>query len=101
VDALPPRIKTLAVEEFLRNVVTDLEKGGTSLRKDRRLSEEVIAKTVCRHAIKANDRLNEEEAVRLLVDLLACELPYTCPHGRPTMILLSKAELEKKFGRTG
>jgi len=101
VDALPPRIKTLAVEEFLRNVVTDLEKGGTSLRKDRRLSEEVIAKTVCRHAIKANDRLNEEEALRLLVDLLACELPYTCPHGRPTMILLSKAELEKKFGRSG
>jgi len=56
---------------------------------------------VCRHAVKANDRLNEAEAVRLLADLLACELPYTCPHGRPTMILWSKTELEKKFGRTG
>ncbi len=101
VDALPPRIKTLAVEDFLRGVVTDLEKGSSTTRKDRRLSEEIIAKTVCRHAIKANDRLTEEEAVQLLVDLLACELPYTCPHGRPTMILLSKAELEKKFGRIG
>ena len=101
VDALPPRIRTLAVEEFVRGVVADLEKGGTATRKDRRLSEEVIAKTVCRHAIKANDRLNDAEAVRLLADLLACELPYTCPHGRPTMILWSKAELEKKFGRTG
>ena len=101
VDALPPRIRTLAVEEFVRGVVADLEKGGTTAKKDRRLSEEVIAKTVCRHAVKANDRLNEAEAVRLLADLLACELPYTCPHGRPTMILWSKAELEKKFGRAG
>jgi DNA mismatch repair protein MutL len=101
VDALPPRIRTLAVEEFVRGVVADLEKGGTTSKKDRRLSEEVIAKTVCRHAVKANDRLNDAEAVRLLADLLACELPYTCPHGRPTMILLSKAELEKKFGRSG
>ncbi len=101
VDALPPRIRTLAVEEFVRGVVADLEKGGSTAKKDRRLSEEVIAKTVCRHAVKANDRLNDTEAVRLLADLLACELPYTCPHGRPTMILWSKAELEKKFGRAG
>jgi DNA mismatch repair protein MutL len=101
IDALPPRIKTLAVEEFVRGVVADLEMGGTSTRNDRKLSEDVIAKTVCRHAIKANDRLTEEEAIRLLGDLLGCELPYTCPHGRPTMILLSQAELERKFGRAG
>jgi DNA mismatch repair protein MutL len=101
VDALPPRIRTLAVEEFVRGVVADLEKGGSTAKKNRRLSEEVIAKTVCRHAVKANDRLNDAEAVRLLADLLACELPYTCPHGRPTMILWSKTELEKKFGRAG
>lgn len=101
VDALPARIKTLAVEDFVRGVVADLETGGTGTRRDRKLSEEVIAKTVCRHAIKANDRLLEPEGVRLLADLLACELPYTCPHGRPTMIFLSKAELEKKFGRVG
>ena len=101
IDALPPRIKTLAVEDFIRGVVADLETGGAGTRQDRKLSEEVIAKTVCRHAIKANDRLTEQEGVRLLADLLACELPYTCPHGRPTMILLSKAELERKFGRAG
>ena len=82
-------------------MVADLEMGGTSTRNDRKLSEDVIAKTVCRHAIKANDRLTEEEAIRLLGDLLGCELPYTCPHGRPTMILLSQAELERKFGRAG
>ena len=43
--------------------------------------------------------VTEPELVRLIQDLLACELPYCCPHGRPTMIQLSYAELEKKFGR--
>ena len=59
----------------------------------------MIAKTVCRHAVKANDVLREPELVRLIQDLLACELPYCCPHGRPTMIQISYGELEKKFGR--
>ena len=56
-----------------------------------------MAKTVCRHAVKANDALRPEEWDNLLHDLLACDLPYTCPHGRPTMIQLSAAELNKKF----
>jgi DNA mismatch repair protein MutL len=49
--------------------------------------------------VKANDRLRERELVKLLEDLMACELPYCCPHGRPTMIELSYPELERKFGR--
>ena len=43
--------------------------------------------------------LREPELARLIQDLLACDLPYTCPHGRPTMIQMSYGELEKKFGR--
>jgi DNA mismatch repair protein MutL len=50
--------------------------------------------------VKANDALRPEEWDSLVHDLLACDLPYTCPHGRPTMIQLSTAELHKKFGRT-
>jgi len=64
-----------------------------------RLGEDVIATTVCRHAVKAHDILREPEMVRLIQDLLDCELPYCCPHGRPTMIQVSYGELEKKFGR--
>jgi DNA mismatch repair protein MutL len=64
-----------------------------------RLGEEVIAKTVCRHAIKANDPLRTAEIGQLIRDLLACDLPYCCPHGRPTMIQIGYPELEKKFGR--
>ena len=100
VDALPAMVKARDVGEFIRTVVTDLQQEGGETRKGRRLSEEIVAKTVCRHAVKANDELKPAEWDMLLHDLLACDLPYTCPHGRPTMIQLSMAELDKKFGRT-
>jgi DNA mismatch repair protein MutL len=100
VDALPAMVKPRDVAGFIRNILTDLQQEGGETRKSRRVSEEVVAKTVCRHAVKANDVLRPAEWDQLLHDLLACELPYTCPHGRPTMIELSFTELEKKFGRT-
>jgi DNA mismatch repair protein MutL len=100
IDALPAMVKPRDVGEFIRTVVTDLQQEGGETRKGRRLSEEIVAKTVCRHAVKANDALKPAEWDMLLHDLLACDLPYTCPHGRPTMIQLSLAELDKKFGRT-
>jgi DNA mismatch repair protein MutL len=100
VDALPAMIKARDVAGFIRTIVADLQQEGGETRKGRRLSEEVVAKTVCRHAVKANDALRPEEWDSLMHDLLACDLPYTCPHGRPTMIQLGTAELHKKFGRT-
>jgi DNA mismatch repair protein MutL len=99
VDALPPMVKTRDIENFIRTLVVELQEEGGETRTNRRASEEVVAKTVCRHAVKANDKLTLPECEQLLRDLLACDLPYTCPHGRPTMIQLSKADLEKKFGR--
>ena len=101
IDALPAMVKPRDVEEFIRNLAVDLQQEGGETRKSRRLSEEVVAKTVCRHAVKANDALKPAEWDQLVHDLLNCDLPYTCPHGRPTMIQLTLAELEKKFGRVG
>lgn len=100
IDALPPMIKTQHIEEFFRTMLVDLMEAGGETRRQRKLSEEIITKTVCRHAVKANDHLNKAELEKLLIDLHLCDLPYTCPHGRPTMILLTRDELEKKFGRT-
>jgi DNA mismatch repair protein MutL len=59
-----------------------------------------VAKTVCRHAVKANDPLAGRELECLVEDLRHCAMPYTCPHGRPTLIEMNFRELEKKFGRT-
>ena len=53
----------------------------------------------CKAAVKANDKLSPEEVKALIKDLSACVNPFSCPHGRPTMISMSKYELEKKFKR--
>lgn len=98
IDALPQFLKADDPPQMLRDMIDELRETSQQTSK-LRLGEDMIAKTVCRHAVKANDVLREPECVRLIQDLLACDLPYCCPHGRPTMIQLSYAELEKKFGR--
>jgi len=98
IDGLPQFLKADDPPQLLRDIVDELRETSAQTSK-LRLGEDMIAKTVCRHAVKANDVLREPECLRLIQDLLACELPYCCPHGRPTMIQLSYGELEKKFGR--
>jgi DNA mismatch repair protein MutL len=98
IDALPTFLRASDPAQLLRDVIDELRETGAQASK-LRLGEDMIAKTVCRHAVKANDVLREPELVRLIQDLMACDLPYCCPHGRPTMIQISYLELEKKFGR--
>ena len=98
VDALPPYFPVADVGQLFRDIVDEVRQTGEQVHA-RRLTEDKIATTVCRHAVKAHDLLRGEELRGLLQQLHRCDLPYTCPHGRPTMIQLSYAELEKKFGR--
>jgi len=98
IDSLPGFLNVSDPAQFMRKVIDDLKSAGNST-SPMRLGEEMIAKTVCRHAVKANDPLRYPEIEKLIRDLLDCDLPYCCPHGRPTMIQISNAELEKKFGR--
>ena len=84
--------------QTFRDIVDELRQTGEEVHA-RRLGEDKIATTVCRHAVKAHDPLKGEELRGLLEQLHRCDLPYTCPHGRPTLIQMSYAELEKKFGR--
>jgi DNA mismatch repair protein MutL len=98
IDSLPTFLDLSDPVTFMRKVIDGLKSasnGSSALR----LGEEMIAKTVCRHAVKANDPLRYLEVEKLITDLLQCDLPYCCPHGRPTMIQISHLELEKKFGR--
>lgn len=70
------------------------------LGPDTGLIEERFLKTAaCRAAVKEGDTLSEEEAFRLLSDLASAEVPYMCPHGRPSVIRRSRAYIEKLFGR--
>jgi DNA mismatch repair protein MutL len=98
IDSLPSFLDVSDAAQFMRKVIDDLKNAGNSASA-MRLGEDMIAKSVCRHAVKANDPLRYPEVEKLIRDLLDCDLPYCCPHGRPTMIQISLAELEKKFGR--
>lgn len=98
IETLPAFLKTddpLAWIDRVLDELSSLSSKSSALR----LGEDMIATTVCRHAVKANDTLSVPELKALLADLFRCEMPYCCPHGRPTLIQISYPELEKKFGR--
>jgi DNA mismatch repair protein MutL len=98
-DALPPFVKAADSRRFVLELVDELMAAGRDVNS-LRLGEQMVAKTVCRHAVKARDPLSSLELEKLLKDLRCCAMPYTCPHGRPTLIEMNFRELEKKFGRT-
>lgn len=97
-DALPPFVRVSDPRRFILELVDQLKEAGDQVNL-LRLGENVIAKTVCRHAVKANDYLAGAELENLVEDLRRCVMPYTCPHGRPTLIEFDYKELERKFGR--
>lgn len=98
IDAVPPFLKSDDPESFIHSLLDEI-RSAVERSSALRLGEDIIATTVCRHAVKANDRLHERELEKLLVDLLACDMPFCCPHGRPTLIQIGYAELDRKFGR--
>ena len=98
-DALPPFVKVKDAKAFVLSLIDELKSAGAGVNS-MRLGEDMVTKTVCRHAIKANDALAAPELDALLESLRHCTMPYTCPHGRPCLIEMSYPELEKKFGRT-
>jgi DNA mismatch repair protein MutL len=97
-DALPPFVKVADARRFVLDLVDELKAAGREINA-LRLGEQTVAKTVCRHAVKANDPLAGPELLKLVEALRRCAMPYTCPHGRPTLIEFNYRELEKKFGR--
>ena len=63
------------------------------------IKEEKIARMACRKAVKAGRVLTNPEIEKLVNEIEECENPMACPHGRPTMISISLADLERKFKR--
>ena len=64
-----------------------------------RTIEEKIASMACKASVKGNQRLSFAEAEHLIDELLLLDNPYNCPHGRPTIVVITKDEMEKKFKR--
>ena len=97
ISAVPQDLFGLTEKEFFLEMLDQLspDTGKTSM-------EEVtarIATMACKAAVKGNTRLSTLEADALITELLSLDDPYNCPHGRPTIISMTKSELEKKFRR--
>jgi DNA mismatch repair protein MutL len=99
VDGLPALFAGTGASGILLEVARHLEQAGSRGGGKTRWREDAIARAACKAAVKARDRLSLDEIERLVIDLAGAEMPYTCPHGRPTLIFMSFTELHRKFGR--
>ncbi len=97
IDGVPPVLARGEPREVLLRIADDCRAGG--VRGSTRAVEESIARSVCRSASFAGVPADAGTAKVLLDELMACELPYACPNGRPTMIHFAHSELDRKFGR--
>ena len=99
VDEIPSYLSEEDDESVLRDIILSTLKGNkVDIASLKRLS---IASKACKMSLKANRLLTREEQLRLLKNLAKCRNPLNCPHGRPTIVKVSKYDLEKMFKRTG
>ena len=97
INAVPANLYGLTEEELflemLDNLASEKDKDPLGIFASR------LATMACKAAVKGNHRMSDQEANALIDELLTLENPYHCPHGRPTIISMTKTELEKKFKR--
>lgn len=98
VRAVPDNLFGIAKKELLMEMIDDLADGISSSMTPE-LIDEKVASMSCKAAVKGNNRLSAQEVDALIGELLTLDNPYHCPHGRPTIIAMTKRELEKKFKR--
>ena len=96
VSSVPGNLFGIAERELFLELLDSLESVGG---KDSTLVMEKIASMSCKAAVKGSQRLSTAEAGALIEELLHLENPYNCPHGRPTIISMTRQEIEKKFKR--
>ncbi len=97
IRAVPVELYGASGKDMIMEIIDDL------MENPGRVSNETIkgriATMACKAAVKGNNRLQPAEVRELVSELMTLDNPYNCPHGRPTMISMSKYELEKKFKR--
>ncbi|MDR1067439.1 MAG: DNA mismatch repair endonuclease MutL [Clostridiales bacterium] len=97
--AVPYIIKQMPGESFFIEIIDRISRVESSVSSIDEAKENEIAMMACKAAVKANDRLSYAEAKELIDAVMRLENPATCPHGRPTVIKMSKYEFERKFKR--
>jgi DNA mismatch repair protein MutL len=99
INAVPLKFEKNNIEEVLRGLIEDL-KSGADFNNLAEIEKKVLHYTACRSAIKFGQPLTHEEQVELIREMDKISgREYSCPHGRPTMILLGFEDLEREFKR--
>ncbi len=98
VSGVPAHLPEVGTQALLLEVIDTLTEEGGRNRTPEILLEKVASMS-CKAAVKGNSKLPTAQMEELLKELMTLENPYHCPHGRPTMISMSKTEIEKKFKR--
>lgn len=97
ISAVPSSLLGMTEEELFLEMLDHLTADGS---KDAfEIFASRLATMACKAAVKGNHSMSPQEADKLIDELLTLENPYNCPHGRPTIIAMSKTEIEKKFKR--
>ncbi len=96
IEAVPVVMSKRSPQKVVLSVLDDIS---SFRRKGQDLSKGMAQSMACRAAVMAGDHLGEAEAVHLVDRLLQCTDRYTCPHGRPTFIRITRRDLDKQFGR--
>lgn len=98
VSGVPAHLPSVGTQELLLEVIDALADEQGRVREPEILLDKVASMS-CKAAVKGNNKLPVEQMQELLKELMTLENPYHCPHGRPTMISMTKTELEKRFKR--
>lgn len=97
VRGVPDNLFSIAKKDLLMEMIDGLSEDGMAGNPD--MIYEKVASMSCKAAVKGNHHMSAAEADQLIDQLLELENPYACPHGRPTIVSMTKYELEKKFKR--
>jgi DNA mismatch repair protein MutL len=96
--AIPTDISNGSEESALMEIITEYEENQKIKHTEKR--ENIAASFSCKSAIKTGKKLSIAEMKALANDILKCDMPYVCPHGRPVILDFTLKELDKRFGRT-
>lgn len=97
VRAVPVFFGVPQSKEFLNEVISGLIRQGN--KDSQGLKQDDIIRMACKKAVKANQRLSPSEMDNLIQELMKTDMPFTCPHGRPVFVTLTRYQLEKMFKR--
>ena len=96
-NSVPSMCETLNTKQLFLDILDEIDTVAVTARQEK--EEKFIATVACKAAVKGKMKLDEQEVHSLMSELLKLPNPFTCPHGRPTAIKMTKYDMERKFSR--